>query len=126
MGIFLFAIEARSNFNLIMAVFSRILARTFSTTRAVRSAGEGAHAGGGAMWKKLSIFVALPVIVLANINAFAPAPEGPEDPHAPPPFVAYEYLRIRTKKFPWGDGNHSLFHNSHLNALPDVYEHSDH
>ena len=32
------------------------------------------------------------------------------------------WLDLCPQKFPWGDGNHSLFHNGHVNALPDGYE----
>merc|ERR1712111_509 len=70
-------------------------------------------------WKKVFFFVATPVIILGNINAFVLADPSEMDP---PPFVPYDHLRIRTKKFPWGDGNHSLIHNPHTNALPDGFE----
>jgi len=71
---------------------------------------------------KCPVMFTLPVIILGHVNAFGMS-DGSE--HVPPPFVPYDHLRIRTKKFPWGDGNHSLVHNSHLNALPDGYEHHD-
>ena len=48
------------------------------------------------MWRNLTIFVAFPVIVLAHINAFMPPADGHEVKHRPD-FVAYEYLRVRTK-----------------------------
>merc|ERR1712126_724039 len=75
------------------------------------------------VWKNLFFFAAVPVIIASTINAFYLA-----DPHEmdPPPFVPYDHLRIRTKKFPWGDGNHSLIHNPHTNALPDGFEHEEH
>lgn len=81
---------------------------------------SGAHTDDGwKMWKNCFFFVAIPVCVLGHINAFGMS-DGSE--HEAPEFIPYDHLRIRTKKFPWGDGNHSLIHNSHVNALPDGYE----
>merc|ERR1711913_152273 len=50
-------------------------------------------------WKNVFLFVATPVIILGNINAFVLA--DPEEME-PPPFVEYDHLRIRTKKVPVG------------------------
>merc|ERR1711892_995085 len=96
----------------------------------VRSMSAGHDPDGWKMWKKMFFLVGIPVIVLGHVNAFGMA-DG--SAHIPPPYVPYDHLRIRTKLatkrqkstkqfsvagFPWGDGNHSLIHNSHLNALP--------
>ncbi|XP_022905173.1 cytochrome c oxidase subunit 6A1, mitochondrial-like [Onthophagus taurus] len=37
-------------------------------------------------------------------------------------FVKYPHMRIRSKRFPWGDGDKSLFHNPRYNALSEGYE----
>merc|ERR1711974_430731 len=62
---------------------------------------------------------AIPCIIAAHLSAFVFVDP---DAHKRPEFKPYEYMRTRTKKFPWGDGNHTLFHNPHTNALPDGYE----
>jgi len=87
--------------------------RALSTTNAVRSAEHG----GADRWKKATFFIAVPAILLGMANTYATHVhiERPE-------FVAYEHMRQRTHKFPWGDGNHSLFHNRERNPLPDGYE----
>merc|ERR1711994_399426 len=106
--------------------FARILRQSKSPPGLVSSSRSmsGEHsADSWKWWKKLFLFVATPVIILGNINAFVLADPSDMDP---PPFVAYDHLRIRTKKFPWGDGNHSLIHNPHINCLPDGFEHGDH
>ncbi|KOB77517.1 Cytochrome c oxidase polypeptide VIa [Operophtera brumata] len=70
-------------------------------------------------WKKykyIVLFVCIPAILLQAFRAFS---------HGPPPkghCRDYEYMRLRTKRFPWGEGVKSLFHNDHLNHLPGECE----
>ncbi|XP_059617372.1 cytochrome c oxidase subunit 6A1, mitochondrial-like [Phlebotomus argentipes] len=69
-----------------------------------------------AKWRRFFVFGCLPVITLCALNVFFNhKPERPE-------FIAYEHMRLRTKRFPWGDGERSLFHNKKMNALPTGYE----
>ncbi|EDQ86945.1 uncharacterized protein MONBRDRAFT_38196 [Monosiga brevicollis MX1] len=48
-----------------------------------------------------------------------------EHEHAPE-FKPWSHMRKRATKFPWGDGDHSLFHNPEANALPSGYEEGAH
>jgi len=80
------------------------------------------HAGGGMrLWKILSFTVAVPGVLVCWLNARLTEQEEHES-HERPDFIPYDHLRRRTKKWPWGDGNHSLFHNKETNPLPDGYE----
>merc|ERR1712045_144344 len=74
--------------------------RMFSTSTARMSHASPAEVS---LWKKLFFFGAVPVIAFGHYMTFRPyfAPYPGEDPHARPDFVPYEYLRIRSKKFPW-------------------------
>jgi len=92
--------------------------RTYSAAAGEHAAEE--HTGGIRLWKMLSLLVAVPGVGVCWVNA--QMKEKEEHEHPRPEFVPYAHLRLRSKKFPWGDGNHSLFHNPHVNALPDGYE----
>merc|ERR1711911_355387 len=102
------------------SVVGKVIARGISSSAVVRS-GQSAtagHGGGWQLWKKLSFFVAVPGVALCMLNVYLGAMQEDHQP----PFVPYEHMRIRNKRFPWGDGQKSLFHNPHLNALPSGYE----
>ena len=75
-------------------------------------------------WRNISLFVALPGMALTAYNSITKelAHMKHVEEHGRVEFVAYSHLRLRNKPWPWGDGNHSLIHNPHANALPDGYE----
>ncbi|KAL5016906.1 hypothetical protein ScPMuIL_006495 [Solemya velum] len=101
----------------------RQLVRRFAT-QAPNISGPSATAGdhgGMKLWRNLSFLIAIPGIAVCWINAFVVN----EQEEIGPEFVPYEHLRRRTSTFPWGDGNHTLFHNPHINPLPTGYEHHD-
>ncbi|XP_049924166.1 cytochrome c oxidase subunit 6A, mitochondrial [Epinephelus moara] len=91
--------------------------------RVLAAASQSSHEGGAKTWKILTIVLAVPGVAVCMANAYM---KMQAHSHEPPEFVPYSHLRIRTKKFPWGDGNHSMFHNPHTNPLPDGYEDSHH
>ncbi|XP_035780874.1 cytochrome c oxidase subunit 6A2, mitochondrial-like [Anopheles albimanus] len=78
-------------------------------------------AGGYKTWKKMTFLLAFPAIALCFLNVYLEHREA-SGHHARPPFVPYEHLRLRNKRFPWGDGTKTFFHNPKVNALPDGYE----
>ncbi|CAI8049143.1 Cytochrome c oxidase subunit 6A1, mitochondrial [Geodia barretti] len=65
-------------------------------------------------WKRISLFLCLPTV---GYFAWKSLIEGEE--HHSYSYIPWSHLRIRTKPFPWGDGDTSLFHNTHTNPGPD-------
>ncbi|KAI5632543.1 cytochrome c oxidase subunit VIa domain-containing protein [Phthorimaea operculella] len=62
-------------------------------------------------YKYMFFFFMLPVIIIQYLRTC-----GDEIP-AKKECRNYEFMRRRTKRFPWGDGDKSFFHNDHVNSL---------
>ncbi|KAL1959622.1 hypothetical protein VTO42DRAFT_1657 [Malbranchea cinnamomea] len=70
------------------------------------------------LWRKLSIYVVIPALTLAGINAWNLWKEHWEHWEHLPPLeerVEYPYQNIRVKNYPWGDGDKTLFWNPEVN-----------
>ncbi|XP_067204932.1 cytochrome c oxidase subunit 6A1, mitochondrial-like [Linepithema humile] len=75
-------------------------------------------------FRRLSLFVVLPVISLISLITYVRQQEKAKKPRQP--YLDLPYMCRRTKPFPWGDGNHSLFHNPVKNPVrPYGYEVED-
>ena len=71
-------------------------------------------------WKNITFFVCFPTIIVCSIHVYLAEMEHLSHPR--PEFKKYDHMYFRLKPFPWGDGNHGLFHNPIYNALPEGYE----
>ncbi|KAL7751644.1 Cytochrome c oxidase subunit 6A1, mitochondrial [Sorochytrium milnesiophthora] len=70
-------------------------------------------------WRKISLFVALPLTGLIALYAFKLHHD--EEHHLeehPPTYTAYPYLRIRNKQYFFGDRDHTAFFNPKYNLEP--------
>ncbi|KXG45751.1 Cytochrome c oxidase, subunit VIa [Penicillium griseofulvum] len=70
------------------------------------------------LWRKLSIFAVIPCLIGGGLNAYNLWSEHWEHWEHMPPLeerTEYPYQNIRTKNFPWGDGDKTIFWNSDVN-----------
>ncbi|XP_015597373.1 cytochrome c oxidase subunit 6A1, mitochondrial [Cephus cinctus] len=95
-------------------LLGRAVTRKFST--AVSGSPQTQHGESWKLWRAITLFGAFPAIAVCMVNTYLKHQE--EHHHPRPPFVKYDYLCIRTKAYPWGDGQRTLFHNPKKNPLP--------
>ena len=59
-------------------------------------------------WRKGSIYIVIPALIIAGVNAWRLWDEHWEHKAHEPPVserTEYPYMNIRTKNYPWGDGD---------------------
>ncbi|XP_057382533.1 cytochrome c oxidase subunit 6A1, mitochondrial-like [Balaenoptera acutorostrata] len=79
------------------------------------SSGTHGEQGSARVRKALTCLVALPRVGVSMLDVFLKSRPGEEGRRES---VGYPHLRIRSKPFPWEDGNHTLVQNPHVNLLP--------
>ncbi|KAH8802875.1 cytochrome c oxidase subunit VIa [Xylogone sp. PMI_703] len=70
------------------------------------------------LWRKLSIYVTIPALIIASVNAYNLWNEHWAHWEHQPPLeerTEYAYQNIRTKNFFWGDGDKTVFWNDKVN-----------
>ncbi|VDL79915.1 unnamed protein product [Nippostrongylus brasiliensis] len=72
----------------------------------------------GAKWKSIFLFASIPCLAITMYGAHREHQKKSKEER--PQYVAYEFLNVRKRPFPWGDGNHSLFHNPREQYVPGV------
>ncbi|KAK4892929.1 hypothetical protein LTR17_004815 [Elasticomyces elasticus] len=77
------------------------------------------HASGTSdLWRKMSIYIVIPCLCIAGVNAWRLWNEHWEHVAHGPSLeekVEYPYQNIRTKNFFWGDGDKTAFWNPKVN-----------
>ncbi|KAH8907526.1 cytochrome c oxidase-like protein [Coniochaeta sp. PMI_546] len=99
-------------------VVQRRLASTENSFIKERQAVKEHAATSTDLWRKISLYVCIPALLIAGVNAYNLWNEHWEHWEHLPPLeerVEYPYQNIRTKNFPWGDGDKTLFWNEKVN-----------
>ncbi|KAJ1501702.1 Cytochrome c oxidase subunit 6A1, mitochondrial [Coelomomyces lativittatus] len=72
------------------------------------------------LWTKISWYLGFPTLLLSGLYSYQLFSEHLHHlKEHPPKFIPYSHLRIRNKKFCFGDGDHTLFHNPLANPDPE-------
>uniref|UniRef100_A0A1I7XA39 Cytochrome c oxidase subunit n=1 Tax=Heterorhabditis bacteriophora TaxID=37862 RepID=A0A1I7XA39_HETBA len=69
-------------------------------------------------WQRIFYMASIPCLAITMWAALSDHVEHRS--HERPDYIPYSYLNVRKKPFPWGDGNHTLFHNPSEQWVPGV------
>ncbi|RGB41135.1 cytochrome oxidase subunit VI [Rhizophagus diaphanus] len=68
------------------------------------------------LWKKISLYVCPIALIASTANALMIMKQHAQHHHEAEDHPPFAYQKLRTKPFCWGDGDHTLFHNTAING----------